>query len=72
VRKQQNGADSKSKLLLDQPDQTVFDLGMARNRCSPACHGVGVDIVTLTVTLQVAATSYKRADEVRSFHVCLA
>ncbi len=47
---------SKSKLFFNQPDKTLFDFGVARNRGSASGQGVGVDIVPFAVALQMATT----------------
>ena len=61
-------AGLQTELLLNEPHQALFDLGMARNGCPASGDGIGVDVVSLAVALQVTATLDQRADEVATLH----
>ena len=61
-------AELQSELLFDESDQALFDLRVSRNGRTAACNGIGLDIVSLAVSLKMATAPNKGTNEVPAFH----
>jgi len=59
---------SEPQLLLDQPDEALSDLGMTRNGRLAASREIGIDVMTCTMPLQVAAAPDERTYEIAPLH----
>lgn len=59
---------SKSELSTDQLTKAVLDLCMTRNWRFPSVPGIDIYVVTLAMTLKVAAQSDQLSNEVPPFH----